>query len=144
MVLLGEYRGTQVAVKRVLPRSKKSKNGKFDPMTSGNPGMRSSTTGSTSVSMSMSKGLRSSKNHMSGIHGSTRAGESTSRKKMRKEFLEEMRYLSKLRHRESGSEACRLFPFIFIAQSLTQIIPFLHQQLVSPRLWGRLSVKIPC
>jgi Protein kinase domain len=146
LVLLAEYRGTQVAVKRVIPPSTKRGSGGDAPtmMTasgvnmmkgdhseseraggdskiavtaggSNNVGMRSGSLGTTSRvgggSSSGNTGMTSSIGNKSKMGGGFISGtvsmfqgakgqstDSTLRRRLKAEFIEEMRYLSKLRH----------------------------------------------
>ena len=134
LVLLAEYRGTQVAVKRVIPK-RDGKTKKIDDLAgtmddisdtrstrsgtepSSNIGMRSGTGMKSGVGFksgtASSMGTKSSIGTKSGWLGMTssalvtqlglgsmvqRKNEATSWNKMKQEFMEEMRYLSKLRH----------------------------------------------
>jgi hypothetical protein len=106
VVLLAEYRGTQVAVKRVIPPSSKGKkSGKRDDTessrhldesesgtghVSASYGMTSSHSNPGNTSWSGSRVLGSMRNSLK--------SESANRQKLKQEFLEEMRFLSKLRH----------------------------------------------
>ena len=103
-----EYRGTQVAVKRVIPpKSGKSKDEKLDGLDDGNDIDSRSGHGNSTVtsSVGMQSGMASGLGTNSGIGtASTLMGQSppqnavVQRKRMKQEFIEEMRYLSKLRH----------------------------------------------
>jgi len=123
---LAEYRGTQVAVKRVIPPKKPKKGGaeadEFSGHTSGmasGVGYGRKSTGSMSgenenndEDLSERSNPRESLSSfdagkMSGVRSMVASNgrasvvnqsETTSRKKMKKEFIEEMRHLAKLRH----------------------------------------------
>lgn len=118
LVLLAEYRGTQVAVKRVItansekknPRDagKTSKAGSFSTLASfrgdgtsswGGMGLESgSGNGSAMMSRSTSRsgGFKSVLNSVLNTKGTV--DPARKRKQTKQEFVEEMRYLSKLRH----------------------------------------------
>jgi serine/threonine protein kinase len=119
VVLLAEYRGTQVAVKRVIPlRSEKTKRGSSNADNSdscnletktvssagtySNTGMKSGTLGVSSrcivgKSSSWIGESTSNEGRSSTVFG-TRPNDAAMLRKMKQEFVEEMRYLSKLRH----------------------------------------------
>jgi Receptor family ligand binding region len=119
LVLLGEYRGTQVAVKRVIPpkafSDENGSSGMKSGMASGmKPGMTSGMRGSTSGTgiVPGSNGGKRGESSWAGmsmlgsvVHSASAnqtkkrpQGKSAQWKQMKAEFLEEMRYLSKLRH----------------------------------------------
>jgi hypothetical protein len=104
LVLLGEYRGTQVAVKRVIPaRGKTGKVGMGSAYgTRSGTGMDTmSSDGSESNSGLISVGSNSGygSNNIGIISGTDiRTCDRATWRRMRSEFLQEMRYLSKLRH----------------------------------------------
>ena len=103
LVLLGEYRGTQVAVKRVIPQRSKDENGDSGEtditvgMKSARMGLSSGYNVGTSSWGGISLGLQSRKAGASTLIDQRRVERSNWRK-MKNEFIEEMRYLSKLRH----------------------------------------------
>eukprot|EP00588_Corethron_pennatum_P001339 CAMPEP_0194299158 /NCGR_PEP_ID=MMETSP0169-20130528/60564_1 /TAXON_ID=218684 /ORGANISM="Corethron pennatum, Strain L29A3" /LENGTH=1505 /DNA_ID=CAMNT_0039049229 /DNA_START=234 /DNA_END=4748 /DNA_ORIENTATION=- len=92
-VLLAEYRGTNVAVKRVIPPQKKSKVGssKIDMTTSfeNNPSKQDSASKQDAASTSATLSLRM-------MSGSSKARNEYA--KLKADFILEMRALSKLRH----------------------------------------------
>ncbi|CAB9525328.1 Receptor-type guanylate cyclase gcy [Seminavis robusta] len=114
LVLLGEYRGTAVAVKRVIPPQSKEEFTGGSESTHG-PGMRSIKGSKSGVGMV--SGVNSNRTRMSSWSGMSMLGsrmpangkarkgsfgfqqsEAAQWKQMKAEFMEEMRYLSKLRH----------------------------------------------
>ncbi|GKY96680.1 hypothetical protein MPSEU_000627600 [Mayamaea pseudoterrestris] len=120
-VLLGEYRGTQVAVKHVIPargsegtsretdHSRSSDGGSDmddeDEEMGGSGGRgRNSWAGASVGTMSttnskMKSGMTSQTVlHKSSSGGKSRESQNAMRRRLRAEFMEEMRYLSKLRH----------------------------------------------
>jgi len=122
LVLLAEYRGTQVAVKKVLPPNKKSKRSRKnsggssghcsnsgsddEDKTSGTKstvgtksrvgfqsGMQSTFANSSWAAMTMSRvGVKNNQAPR------RKQNDAATRKRLKQEFIEEMRYLSKLRH----------------------------------------------
>ena len=123
MVVLAEYRGTQVAVKRVLP-VKKGGQGKYsaefellssasvpDNFSVSNNGVNSTDTGVT-VDRKLSQGSESGYDVEAGIKSGIISVDDTKKsflsplasqenklqRKLRNDFIDEMRYLSKLRH----------------------------------------------
>ncbi|CAB9514229.1 activated protein kinase catalytic subunit alpha-1 [Seminavis robusta] len=114
LVLLGEYRGTAVAVKRVIPPQSKEEFTGGSESTHG-PGMRSIK--GSKAGVGMVSGVNSNRTRMSSWSGMSMLGsrmpangkarkgsfgfqqsEAAQWKQMKAEFMEEMRYLSKLRH----------------------------------------------
>jgi hypothetical protein len=111
LVLLGEYRGTQVAVKRVLPQK-----GKGSTDVSHNTGSASGDNDHSGHSASnsgnderkfatqysgMKSGSRGTKSTMLSTNGrasTASPGRTETVRQLKKDFLEEMRSLSKLRH----------------------------------------------
>ena len=95
MVLLAEYRGTKVAVKKVLPPSRKSKHresvrGQDSLQVASSPG-HSSTAGYSSGASSLSESSQKEASRLSMLY---KKGNQQSQQ----DFIEEMRQVSKLRH----------------------------------------------
>jgi hypothetical protein len=101
LILKAEYRGTQVAVKRIMPPQMNTSRGsgsvqenKFQPgIGSGSKsgdGSHSETGGDTTTSQSLTSGASSFKGK--------KMSQGAQWKKLRSDFIEEMRYISKLRH----------------------------------------------
>ena len=109
MVLHAEYRGTEVAVKRMLPPKEGTADTvETDSRDSDYSKGRSSTVGTRSVgvqswgglSLSVNGGLVSGRRGLKSLHPSSKDKGSTkvSRQQLEKDFIREMRHLSKLRH----------------------------------------------
>jgi serine/threonine protein kinase len=100
LVLMAEYRGTQVAVKHVIPPRGKEER---DPMASGTNTSVSETSntnnGATTLSGSGSYnvGMKSGSSCVGKVSGSNKS-DTAKWRKLRHEFIGEMRHLSKLRH----------------------------------------------
>lgn len=103
--LIKEYRGTQVAVKRVIPpKSRKSKDafrsstiGTASGVKSGSVSGMNNTMGSWAMG-SLSKHIGMSSQVRGNDQKRNSMSDAAKWNKMRREFVEEMRYLSKLRH----------------------------------------------
>ncbi|CAB9514122.1 Receptor-type guanylate cyclase gcy [Seminavis robusta] len=119
LVLKATYRGTDVAVKRVIPPKEKGPKRRSSPMSSMNSiesGIKDGFA-SGSLQLGATKGLRVGTESMqmgsqqtgsqsrwslstlfSATRGGLRGGHGASYAKLRKDFIQEMRHLSKLRH----------------------------------------------
>jgi hypothetical protein len=102
LILKAEYRGTQVAVKRIMPPKttptttdtdvmvSEFRSGEGNGMKSGYGGAKSGIYDPNKATISVSWGSKS--------FGSKRLSQGAQWKKRRSDFIEEMRYISKLRH----------------------------------------------
>jgi hypothetical protein len=100
LILKAEYRGTQVAVKRIMPpkttttdtsvMASEFRSGEGNGMKSGYGGAKSGIYDPNKATISVSWGSKSV--------GSKRLSQGAQWKKRRSDFIEEMRYISKLRH----------------------------------------------
>ena len=111
--MLAEYRGTEVAVKRVIPPKSSKKGGSLSGSNqgalvgTGSGGSKHSAGNTLATNDGMASwgnlgqasgfGLQSGVGMKSTIFGG-KQNEAAQWKQMKKEFMEEMRYLSKLRH----------------------------------------------
>jgi len=97
LVVLGEYRGTHVAVKRVLPDSSAGWAKSQLQVSFSASGQTSTSTGVSSIA---NRGLLSGGNWSQrvGTRSGFRQSETVTRRRLRNEFMEEMRHLAKLRH----------------------------------------------
>eukprot|EP00980_Cylindrotheca_fusiformis_P028589 scaffold22613_cov126-Cylindrotheca_fusiformis.AAC.9 len=105
LILKAEYRGTGVAVKRVLPPRQGESLDSADRSNTQNKGTQKlsfrSVVGKGSIAQSSSSStsvLRRMARGQGGMNTTARGSSKTSRSQLKKSFVEEMRVLSKLRH----------------------------------------------
>jgi len=124
LVLKATYRGTDVAVKRVIPPKERKPRGRLGSVNSVSsqdkaPSATSSFTGTGSMlvdgkasgTSSMRMSTSTSKSGMWGVMSVIYGrGEDSSYAKLKKDFMEEMRHLSKVCHFDGGQ--CRVFASI--------------------------------
>ena len=104
MVLLGEYRGTAVAVKRVIPQQNDDTNKKggrdsiFGAKSQIGSGIINKAASWAGLSFSSMVNLSFGMGRLNSELEKAKRNKGPSSKQLKEEFLKEMRYLSKLRH----------------------------------------------